>query len=64
MEVLIGYVIWAMIAYFYASSVKKRYEDIDITPTNYIIGGFLFGLFSIIWCFWKQHKYFKNKIGR
>ena len=60
MEALIGYIIWAMIAYFYANEVKKRYEDIDITPTNYIIGGFLFGLFSILWCGYKHYKYLKN----
>lgn len=55
-ELLIS-VVWALLTYYYAKQVKNRYEDIDIEPTNYLIGGLLFGLISLLWCDWKRFRY-------
>ena len=53
-------VLWAFISYHYAKEVKNQHPNIDIEPTNYIIGGFLFGLLSVLWCGWKHFKYVRK----
>ena len=59
MEALLISLVWAAIAYFYAKSVKEQHPDIDVNPDNYILGGILFGVFSVLWCAWKHFRFKK-----
>lgn len=58
---LIYSVLWAVGCWYYAKNVKEEYKDIDIDPLLYIVGGFLFGLFSFLWCWNKKRNYLKYR---
>ena len=46
---IIGLVIVMVVCYLYAKSVKEQYPEIDVNPELYIVGGFLFGLLSLLY---------------
>lgn len=54
-------VFWVVVCYFYADNAKKEYPELDVNPINYIVGGFLFGLFSWLWCWNKKRNYKKYR---
>lgn len=60
MKELIISILWALLAYYYAKEVKEQHPSINIEPTYYILGGFLFGLFSMLWCGWKHFKHVRK----
>lgn len=50
---------WALVCYLYAKNEKQKNHCLDIEPFNYAIGGFLFGIFSFLWC-WNKVRLFKK----
>jgi len=52
-------VFWMAFCYYYANDTKNKYPEIDINPVLYIAGGFLFGVFSFIWC-WNKKRVFNK----
>jgi len=52
---------WAAGCWYYAKNVKEEYEEIDIDPILYIAGGFLFGVFSLLWCWNKKRNFLKYR---
>ena len=61
---IIGLVIVMAVCYLYAKSVKEQYPEIDVNPELYIVGGFLFGLLSLLYCVCKVYKFKKeNHLG-
>lgn len=61
---LLCVIFWTVVCYLYAKDTKEQYPDININPLNYLIGGFLFGLLSWIWCWNKKRSYRRQKYGR
>ena len=59
MEILLINLVITATAYVYADNVKKKNKGIDVEPINYIPGGLLFGIFSIIYCWNKQRNFRK-----
>jgi hypothetical protein len=47
MEYLLFCAIWGIVGYVIANEVKKREQELDISPILYGIGSFTFG---ILWC--------------
>lgn len=54
-------VFWALVCYLYSKNVVEDYPDIDICPELYIVGGALFGIFSLLWCWRKRRLYLKYR---
>ena len=47
MEYLVWCVIWGIVGYLVANTVKKNEPELDINPVLYGVGSFAFG---ILWC--------------
>lgn len=47
MEYMLMCVVWAIVAYFGVKEVCKKLPNLDVDPTYYAIGSFIFG---ILWC--------------
>lgn len=52
---------WVVVCYLYANNAKNECPDLDVKPINYLVGGFLFGLFSWLWCWNKKRNYLKYR---
>ena len=61
MESLFWCALWEVVCYLYSKKVKEEYNDIDINPELYIVGGALFGVFSLLWCWRKRRMYLKYR---
>lgn len=60
MKELIISIVWGIVTYLLAKELKEKHEGINITPINYLFGGFLFGVISVIWCGCKCYLYTKK----
>lgn len=50
---------WMAFCYWYADKVRTEHPGIDVEPILYVAGGFLFGIFSFLWCWNKKRNYNK-----
>ena len=56
---LLCWIAIAILGYYYAKDTKEKYPGLDIDPINYAVGGFVFGIFSLLWCWNKKRNYIK-----
>lgn len=52
-------IIWGIVCYMYAKNSKEKFPGLDVEPCLYIIGGALFGVFSLALCAYKKSKFKK-----
>ena len=52
-------VMWMVVCYLYAKGVHEKYPKMDINPNLYLIGGALFGVFSLCWAWVRKREYEK-----
>ena len=57
-------IVWAVVCYLYSKKVKEDYPDLDVSPELYIVGGALFGVFSLLWCWRKKSVYLKYRSNK
>ena len=50
---------WAVVNYMYASKVKDLYNELDVEPIYYLVGGFLLSFVPLLYC-WNKKKNFEK----
>lgn len=58
---LLWILFWISVCFAYANNAKDKYPNINIEPKLYLIGGLVFGPFSLLLCIYKVKCYEKYR---